>query len=681
MADIKYLISVDATGATTSIKQFDETVDGLAKQSAAANRGVGDLAKGVFAGQVAFEAARKIYGTFVDLVHDSKDQFLAAEDADNKLNATLSNMGVLTDDNVKRLGDFARGMQKVTTVDDDTTKSLMALGMRMGISIDQIQDATKGAVGLSKSFGVDLNTAMKLVSQATEGEFAMMGRYIPQLRTTEDVTEKMALATKAMADGFKIAEAEVKTTGGQLTQTQNRVNDTKESIGQLAVRFETLTMRALEPAVNMLADFCRWLDQTDQKAAKDDLGKRWQQNKDAFEAAAKGAGILAEEQAKLFEEHGNISKTERGIAIYAERLDDLIAKHPKAAKAFNEYYKAQHQASAANTAMTLTTGAVAKELEKQRKAEEERTKAGKKAREEQDKERKSAQAMAQSLKKLALDEVDLAKTNKTILEPSIEGATQELINMDEAIDAVNANAKKSFAYMAGVVQDFWDKYGQAAQDAIYAVDAVVIQSHRNKEISLDNEYKKDVERIEQGKMNEEEKAAALAALDEEYDGKRSALKAKQAKQDKLMSIVQATISTYEGAAKAFAQGGIFGHIFGAIIIAAGLALVAKIKSQPIPLAKGAIFKQPTLLGGANGGSYQVAEPGSGGVEIVATPENIRKAIGLDRQRGGGGGGTIVIQNRIFLDGKEMKGWMAKVIEETSRIGKLKVAGKAIVGSA
>lgn len=49
-------------------------------------------------------------------------------------------------------------------------------------------------------------------------------------------------------------------------------------------------------------------------------------------------------------------------------------------------------------------------------------------------------------------------------------------------------------------------------------------------------------------------------------------------QSKELSIAQAIISTYEGATKALAQGGIYGAVLAAIVIAAGLAQVAKIES-------------------------------------------------------------------------------------------------------
>lgn len=55
---------------------------------------------------------------------------------------------------------------------------------------------------------------------------------------------------------------------------------------------------------------------------------------------------------------------------------------------------------------------------------------------------------------------------------------------------------------------------------------------------------------------------------------------------KALSIAEATINTYTGATKALAQGGIFGAISAAGVIAAGLASVQKIVSTPVPGASG-----------------------------------------------------------------------------------------------
>jgi hypothetical protein len=57
-------------------------------------------------------------------------------------------------------------------------------------------------------------------------------------------------------------------------------------------------------------------------------------------------------------------------------------------------------------------------------------------------------------------------------------------------------------------------------------------------------------------------------------------------QSKELSIVQAIINTYEGATKALAQGGIYGAVLAAIVIAAGLAQIANIESAA-PASSGA----------------------------------------------------------------------------------------------
>jgi Spy/CpxP family protein refolding chaperone len=62
-------------------------------------------------------------------------------------------------------------------------------------------------------------------------------------------------------------------------------------------------------------------------------------------------------------------------------------------------------------------------------------------------------------------------------------------------------------------------------------------------------------------------------------------------ESKELAIAGAVINTYEGATKALAQGGIYGPILAAIVIASGLAQVAKIASTN-PTTEGAGFDDP-----------------------------------------------------------------------------------------
>lgn len=62
-----------------------------------------------------------------------------------------------------------------------------------------------------------------------------------------------------------------------------------------------------------------------------------------------------------------------------------------------------------------------------------------------------------------------------------------------------------------------------------------------------------------------------------------------------MAVAQATMDTYAGATKALAQGGIFGAIGAAGVIASGLANIRTILQTDIPEKQGVILRHHQLL--------------------------------------------------------------------------------------
>ncbi len=83
-------------------------------------------------------------------------------------------------------------------------------------------------------------------------------------------------------------------------------------------------------------------------------------------------------------------------------------------------------------------------------------------------------------------------------------------------------------------------------------------------------------------------------------------------QSKGLAIAQAVINTYEGATKALAQGGIYGPILAAVVIAAGLVQVAKISSTNPDRTQGSGFDDPrndraAYLGGRRWAADMIGE--------------------------------------------------------------------------
>lgn len=157
------------------------------------------------------------------------------EQAEFKLAVALGNAVNKTNVSIDSLVEYAGELQKVTTFGDETTMKVMQMGLSMGITADKIMDATTSAVGLSKSLNMDLNAAMKMTALAIEGDYNMLTRYLPALKTAKTEAEKTAIVNKAMADGFKLAKAETETYLGKVEQLKNRLGDLFEVLGKMII--------------------------------------------------------------------------------------------------------------------------------------------------------------------------------------------------------------------------------------------------------------------------------------------------------------------------------------------------------------------------------------------------------------------------------------------------------------
>ena len=157
----------------------------------------------------------------------------AQEQAVNDLESAIASSGQSTEKWSKKLQDVASSIQKITIYGDEALMPVMALGLNMGIGADKMEESTKAAIGLSKAFGIDLKTSMKMVALAMQGEFTLLQRYVPELRSVSTEAEKLAIFQKLVAAGFQQAQAETKTASGQYQQLKNELGDLGELVGKL----------------------------------------------------------------------------------------------------------------------------------------------------------------------------------------------------------------------------------------------------------------------------------------------------------------------------------------------------------------------------------------------------------------------------------------------------------------
>lgn len=132
-----------------------------------------------------------------------------------------------------------------------------------------------------------------------------------------------------------------------------------------------------------------------------------------------------------------------------------------------------------------------------------------------------------------------------------------------------------------------DKYFTLIQEATkYGYDVTAIEAQQQQEIDKIKQDAADKDMERQKKLNAEKVEAvrgglqAIGGLAEAWAGKDKERQKKAFKVQKAANIATATIDTYKGATAAFASAGnpILGAVFAALVIAAGVANIMKIKN-------------------------------------------------------------------------------------------------------
>lgn len=154
------------------------------------------------------------------------------EDALFLLEAALKATGEYTEAGMERFEAFAASIQQATVYGDEEVLSLMQLMKSLGVTAGGLEQATRMAIGLAAATGRDVKSMSMYIALAQQGEFTMLRRYIPALRSTTDATEQLRIITEFAANGFKIAEAQAETTSGSFAQMTAAVGDLAEAVGE-----------------------------------------------------------------------------------------------------------------------------------------------------------------------------------------------------------------------------------------------------------------------------------------------------------------------------------------------------------------------------------------------------------------------------------------------------------------
>ena len=230
---------------TADTVQAKAGLKGVSSSSASLATKLG--AVGVAAG-AAFIALKKVYA----VAKDYEKAFFKQEEASRKLASALSMVGREAD--LVDLQGFADDMQKATNVGDEVVEGLLQMATSMGLTATESEKAVKGAIGLSKAFGVSLTSALKMSANAAEGNYEQLKRILPSLRGIKDESELAAESQRLLGDAFSVAEDAADTNAGQAEALSNAIGDLKEVLGESISEGLTPFRKALQGLVEDLTD-------------------------------------------------------------------------------------------------------------------------------------------------------------------------------------------------------------------------------------------------------------------------------------------------------------------------------------------------------------------------------------------------------------------------------------------
>lgn len=216
------------------------------------------------------------------------------------------------------------------------------------------------------------------------------------------------------------------------------------------------------------------------------------------------------------------------------------------------------------------------ELNKQITIIQDKTKAGLISDTDADVERINAiKSALDNLIEQGLGETDLAKK----LQAQLKGIAPEVGKpFEDIFDVLGQKFEQIFKVPAGKGKEA----AEAIAGGIGSAFSTLSQLNANREAELDQYYQKERAAIEGSIGNEESKAAAIKALDEDVAKKKRAIARKQAAIDKASAIFSATVNAANAVVKALTAGPILGPILAGLIGGLAAAQIAAIAAAPLP---------------------------------------------------------------------------------------------------
>lgn len=173
--------------------------------------------------------------------------------AEMALAGSLRAYGESADAVMPKLKEIAARIQDETGAADESTLAGMAKIRMLGVQTDKLEEAAKASLAL-KSIGIEEAAAHRYVALAMQGNYTMLQRYIPALRTATDEADKARIVNEFFARGYQQQKDLLNTTSGAWRNLKGRIGDALERMGE-AIDKSAGIKNALNQAAGAVKNF------------------------------------------------------------------------------------------------------------------------------------------------------------------------------------------------------------------------------------------------------------------------------------------------------------------------------------------------------------------------------------------------------------------------------------------
>lgn len=248
--EVKFEVTLEEKQAIDAIKKLTQNINNFEKDAKDSFKGA-TSAFDVFKGSISAIAVSKAFGIITDaakglfnaIATDGVGAAIAQEQAVIALTGALNLAGKSAASAVPEFVAFADSLEKTTNIQDDVILNNIALLQSLApLTNVGLKEASKAAIDLSKRFDVDLNTAIRAVGAAANGNISLLERLTKQqfqegatrAQTFGKALQQLASISKGaaedLAQGFD----------GLVVGAENSIGNFLESFGKIIIENEAV---------------------------------------------------------------------------------------------------------------------------------------------------------------------------------------------------------------------------------------------------------------------------------------------------------------------------------------------------------------------------------------------------------------------------------------------------------